>query len=137
MSVCNFHLDNFNLLMYKSSYGLLSILHCSCTWTNHSSMLCQKQFIMAWGRSHFSLYFIILHYTNYKLGLVFYSLKPQWFGSISRYFARQCEMQRRELLSKRACFPYAQGYQHYGCVKAPTFCSFCQLMCINVILLSI
>lgn len=71
--VCNFQPDNFNLFMHKSSHSLLFVLHCSCTRTNRSSVLCQKQLFVAWWRSHFSSYFIILLLTNYKLEQFIYS----------------------------------------------------------------
>lgn len=74
LSVCVY--SNQIILIYsciEALTSLLFVLHCSCTWTNHSSELCQKQLFMAWWRSHFSLYFIILLHTNYKLKLFIYS----------------------------------------------------------------
>lgn len=72
MSLCVyvFYIDNFNLLAYKSSQSLPFILHYSCTQPNHSSIPCQKQFIMVWGRSYFLLYVVIL-LSNHKLDCLF------------------------------------------------------------------
>lgn len=85
---------------------------------------------MAWGRSIFhyilSFCFILITnldylfiYTNHSASAAFLGT---WQGNA------KC---RQELLSKRSCFPQAQGCQNYGCVEAPTFCLFCQLTCVN------
>lgn len=38
---------------------------------------------------------------------------------------------------REGLFSPCTGCQHYGCVEAPTFCLFCQFMCINAILCSL